>query len=93
MLYLVTEHYLDGPTPVYQRAATQGRMLPDGLSYLDSWIVDDDRLDRCFQLMATDDVALFEVWTEKWRDLVSFEIFPVVTSAETASRVNLYSND
>jgi hypothetical protein len=86
MLYMVIERYVSGPGPVYERAASKGRMLPDGLVYIDSWVVDAS-LDRCFQLMETDDPALFEVWTRRWRDLVEFEVFPVVTSAEAAVRV------
>jgi hypothetical protein len=85
MLYMVIERYLDGPEPVYQRAAESGRMLPAGLSYLSSWVAADD-MDRCFQLMETDDPALFATWTERWSDLVAFEIVPVVTSAEAAAR-------
>jgi hypothetical protein len=85
VLYMVIERYLAGPGPVYKRAASNGRMLPDGLAYVDSWVVDGS-LDRCFQLMETDDPALFEVWTRRWHDLVEFEVFPVVTSAEAAVR-------
>lgn len=85
MLYMVIERYLAGPEPVYERAASQGRMLPDGLSYVDSWVVDGS-LDRCFQLMQTDDPTLFEVWTGRWDDLVEFEVIPVVRSAEAAAR-------
>ncbi len=55
MLFMVIERYTQGPEPVYQRAAEKGRMLPDGLRYVDSWIVDDGAFDRCFQLMETDD--------------------------------------
>jgi len=58
-------------------------MLPDGLRYLDSWVVA-GTLDRCFQLMQTDDPALFDVWTGCWRDLVTFDIYPVVTSAQAS---------
>ncbi len=87
MLYLVVEHYRHGPGPVYERAATDGRLLPEGLTYLDSWVVDDDALDTCFQLMATEDRALLEVWTARWADLATFEIHPVLTSAEAAARV------
>jgi hypothetical protein len=86
---MVIEHYTAGPRAVYERAAAQGRMLPEGLRYLDSWIVDDDRLDRCFQLMETDDPALFDVWLERWRDLGEFEVLPVIDSAEAATRVNV----
>jgi hypothetical protein len=85
MLYMVIERYLAGPGRVYERAASHGRMLPDGLAYIDSWVVDGS-LDRCFQLMETDDPALFEVWTRRWHDLVEFEVFPVVTSADAAVR-------
>jgi hypothetical protein len=57
---------------VYQRFREKGRMLPDGLVYLDSWLEKDG--DRCFQLMETNDRALFDQWTECWKDLVRFEI-------------------
>ena len=83
MLYMVIERYLDGPGPVYRRAAESGRMLPEGLAYVSSWVVAED-MGRCFQLMETDDPALFDAWTERWSDLVAFEIVPVLTSAEAA---------
>ena len=79
MLYMVIEKYRHGPGPVYQRAAERGRMLPEGLRYVDSWVVDDGRLDRCFQLMETDDPGLFGIWQEQWADLTEFEIVPVVS--------------
>jgi len=86
MLYMVIERYLSGPGPVYERAAARGRMLPEGLTYVDSWVTDEDGLGRCFQLMETSDPALFDVWFERWSDLVGFELYPVVTSAEAAAR-------
>lgn len=89
VLYMVIEHYTSGPRPVYARAVERGRMLPDGLRYIDSWVVDDDRLDRCYQLMETDDPALFEVWLDNWRDLGTFEIHRVLPSAEAARRVDV----
>jgi hypothetical protein len=57
---MVIERFVRGARPVYERAAEKGRMLPEGLVYLDSWI--DESLARCFQLMETDDPALFEEW-------------------------------
>jgi hypothetical protein len=84
MLYMVIERYLAGPGPVYARAAAHGRMLPEGLAYVSSWVTAGD-MDRCFQLMETADPALFDAWTERWDDLVSFEIVPVVTSAQAAA--------
>jgi hypothetical protein len=89
MLYMVVETYTAGPGPVYERASRQGRMLPPGLHYLDSWVVADDRLDRCFQLMETDDPALFEVWQRAWADLGTIEVHPVIDSTEAARRVNV----
>jgi hypothetical protein len=81
---MVIETFLRGAAPVYERAAERGRMLPAGLSYVDSWV--DDRLERCFQLMETDEPGLFEEWTGAWSDLVGFEIVPLVGSAEAAAR-------
>ena len=77
---------MKGAPPVYERAAEHGRMLPAGLVYVDSWI-DERTLDRCFQLMETDDPSLFDVWIEPWQDLAQFEIVPVIGSAEAAARV------
>ncbi|HUF99787.1 MAG TPA: DUF3303 family protein [Ilumatobacter sp.] len=89
MLFMVVEHFRAGPGPVYGRAALHGRMLPDGLEFIDSWIVDDERMDRCFQLVHTDDPALFDVWIERWRDLVDFEIIPVIQSEAAARKTNV----
>jgi uncharacterized protein DUF3303 len=83
--YMVIETFVAGPGPVYARAAERGRMLPVGLAYIDSWI-DAERLDRCFQLMETDDPSLFDEWTARWSDLAEFELVPVITSAEAAER-------
>ena len=82
---MVIETYSQGPRPVYARAAERGRMLPPGLVYLESWI-DERRLDRCFQLMETEDAGVFETWIAEWSDLVEFEIVPVIGSAEAAAR-------
>lgn len=61
-------------------------MLPPGLLYIDSWI-DERTLDRCFQLMETDDPALFDHWFSHWSDLGAIEVVPVITSAEASKRV------
>jgi Protein of unknown function (DUF3303) len=84
MRYMVIETFRRGARPVYERARDRGRMLPDGLTYLDSWV--EPGLGRCFQLMETDDPALFERWTALWDDLAEFEIVPVLSSAEAAAR-------
>jgi hypothetical protein len=85
VLYMVIERFTHGPRPVYERAAEQGRLLPDGLAYVDSWV--DERLDRCFQLMETDDARLFDDWIARWSDLAEFEVVPVIKSADAGARV------
>lgn len=83
MLYMVIEHFKAGAAPeIYRRARTQGRSLPPGLAYISSWV--DKDFKTCWQVMQTDDPALFEAWTSAWKDLVDFEIIPVRTSAEAA---------
>ena len=84
---MVIETFTRGARPVYERAAERGRMLPPGLEYVDSWI-DERRLDRCFQLMETDDPTLFDGWIASWSDLAEFEVVPVIDSAAAAARVS-----
>jgi hypothetical protein len=84
MLYMIVEHFRDGdPVPVYRRFRDQGRLAPDGLRYVASWVTEDLR--RCFQLMECDDRALIAEWTARWEDLVAFDVIPVVTSADAAA--------
>jgi Protein of unknown function (DUF3303) len=81
MLYMVVEKFNQGAAPeIYRRFREKGRMMPDGLEYISSWI--DDDLTMCWQLMRTDVPALFDRWTENWDDLMEFEIIPVRASAE-----------
>lgn len=83
MLYMVIERYRPGAAEeVYRRFRARGRMAPEGLRYLSSWV--DFRFDRCFQVMETDDPSLIDAWTAHWDDLVEFEIVPVRTSSEAA---------
>jgi hypothetical protein len=82
---MVIETFTRGPSPIYARHAERGRMLPPGLTFIDSWI-DERRLDRCFQLMETDDPSLFDEWIAIWSDLGEFEIVPVISSSEAAAR-------
>ena len=83
MLYLVIERFKQGAAEeVYRRARNKGRMLPEGLEYVSSWV--DLEFKTCYQLMRTEDASLFAAWTDAWQDLVEFEIVPVRTSAEAA---------
>jgi hypothetical protein len=81
---MVVETFRHGARPVYARAAERGRMLPEGLEYIESWVSDD--LHRCWQLMEADDPSLFDEWISRWDDLADFEVVAVVSSAEAASR-------
>ncbi len=71
--YMVIETFLPGcKEKIYERFHAQARMLPDGLFYLDSWLEKDG--DRCFQLMETNDISLFQNWLDHWKDLVRIEV-------------------
>jgi hypothetical protein len=86
MLFLVIETFRGGdPRPVYQRFAERGRLAPDGLRYVSSWVTADLR--RCFQVMECHDRALLDDWMAHWSDIVDFQVLPVVTSAEAAVAV------
>jgi len=83
---MVVEHFKAGAAPtIYRRARDEGRMTPDGLEYVSSWV--DVDFKTCYQLMRTDDAALFAVWTNAWKDLIAFEVVPVRTSAEAAQAI------
>jgi hypothetical protein len=86
MLYMVVERFKPGAAPeIYRRARERGRQLPPGLEYVDSWV--DVTFQRCFQLMRTEEPALFDKWIAAWCDLVDFEVVPVRTSSEAAQAI------
>jgi hypothetical protein len=83
MLFMVIENFKHGePEPVYRRFRERGRMMPEGLRYVNSWTT--ANLDKCFQLVECEDQKLLQQWAERWQDLVDFEIIPVMTSSEAA---------
>jgi hypothetical protein len=87
MLYMVIERFKGGdPVPVYRRFRDRGRLAPDGLTYIASWV--SEPLECCYQVMETDDRRLLDAWTAQWSDIVDFEVHPVMTSAEAAARVS-----
>ena len=82
MLFMVIESFKNqNAKAVYKRFQEQGRMMPEGLKYIDSWV--EANFNRCFQLMECDDPLLFQQWILEWQDLMEFEIVPVTTSPET----------
>ena len=86
MLYMVEERFRGGdPVPVYRRFRDAGRLAPEGLRYVASWVSTD--LARCWQVMECDDRALLDAWIARWADLVEFTVHPVMTSADAAAAV------
>jgi Protein of unknown function (DUF3303) len=83
--YMVVEQFGEGRAgDVYRRFAEKGRMLPEGLHHIDSWVAAD--LCTCYQLMETDEFGLFAQWTRHWEDLVEFEIVPIIPSPEARAK-------
>jgi hypothetical protein len=86
MLYMVIERFKPGAAvDVYRRSRAEGRLLPEGLAYVSSWV--DLEFTTCFQLMQTEDESLFQQWLNQWDDLVDFEIIPVRTSADAMQAI------
>jgi hypothetical protein len=86
MLFHVTERFRGGdPEPVYRRFRERGRMAPDGVEYVASWVTDD--LTTCFQVMEADSRDALDVWIERWSDLVDFDVAEVITSDQANRRV------
>jgi hypothetical protein len=84
--FMIIEHFRNGDAvPVYRRLRECGRMAPDGLKYISSWVTPD--LTRCYQIMEAPDRALLEQWMMIWSDLIEFEVHPVITSKEASERI------
>jgi len=85
-LYLVIERFKQrDAVPVYRRFKERGRLAPEGLRYVSSWV--DHELTTCYQVMETDERALLERWIANWSDLVDFEVVPVLTSQAAAAKI------
>ena len=86
MLYMIVEHFRNqDPIPVYRRFRDRGRLAPEGLQYVSSWV--DEKLARCFQLMEARDRGLLDEWIANWTDIVEFEVYPVISSKQAAEAV------
>jgi hypothetical protein len=83
---MVLERFRNGDAaPVYRRFRERGRLAPEGLNYVSSWVTED--LATCYQVMETADRALLEEWMRRWSDLIEFEVHPVITSQQAAERM------
>ena len=85
MLYMIVEHFRGDALSVYRRFRDHGRLAPDGLRYVASWVTLD--LDTCYQVMECEDRTLLEQWLANWADLVDFDVVPVITSADAAAAI------
>ena len=86
MVFMVIEHFRAGKAPeIYRRFRDRGRMAPDGVRYVASWV--DLEFRRCFQVMEAADEAILRKWTKHWNDLVDFEIVAVRTSEQAAAEI------
>ncbi len=81
---MIVETFTHGPAPVYARFRAQGRLAPEGLTYISSVVSEDGNC--CYQLMESPDRALLDVWISAWSDIASFEVVPVISSADAAKR-------
>ncbi|MBS0523259.1 MAG: DUF3303 family protein [Proteobacteria bacterium] len=81
MLFMVVEKFRNQDGKAVYRKLRASRGLPDGLAFVASYVSAD--LSRCFQLMETDDVTLFQRWIADWQELVEFEVVPVAEGKTT----------
>jgi len=87
MLFMIIERFRDqNAKAVYSRFRKKGRLMPDGITFLGSWVAAD--LSRCFQVMECDDITLLQRWAVEWSDLIEFEIVPVVEGKETGAALS-----
>ena len=85
MLYFIIEQFHPGKVKeLYQRFEEKGRMMPEGVSYINSWI--NKELTVCYQVMEADDINKLQEWISNWDDLADFEIIPVITSKEAKEK-------
>jgi len=85
-MYMIVEHFRSGDAvAVYRRFRERGRMAPEGLNYVSSWV--DYNLTRCYQIMEAPDRELLEQWMANWSDLIEFEVHPAITSKEAAEKI------
>ncbi len=88
MLFMVIERFRDGSLKLIgERFQRHGRMLPEGVVYHASWV--DSAGLRCFQVMEAPHRDALDVWAHRWRDLVDFEIVPVLASSDFWAKVKL----
>ncbi len=84
MLYMVIEHYKN-KEEVYRRFREKGRMMPEGVRYVNSWVAEDGN--TCYQINEARSEALLQEWASNWNDVTDFEWIPVISSQEMSDRM------
>ncbi len=85
MQFMVIERFRSGRVKaVYERFAEKGRMLLEGVSYIDSWINEDVTV--CYQVMEAAQPQLLQPWIDAWNDLIEFEVIPVISSLQAKEK-------
>ncbi|MGH2553444.1 MAG: DUF3303 domain-containing protein [Chitinophagaceae bacterium] len=88
MLYMIIEKFHLGKVKtLYERFDDKGRLLPEGVNYVNSWI--DENISICYQVMESETAEKVHEWVSHWNDLADFEIIPVITSAEARKKILL----
>ena len=82
---IIERFRLDKVKAMYKRFEEKGRMLPQGVNYINSWINEDVTI--CYQVMESDNKEKIQEWIANWNDLVDFDIIPVITSAQAKEKV------
>ena len=86
MLFMIIERFHSGKVKdLYKRFDEKGRMLPEGVTYINSWI--NEEVTLCYQVMESDNEEKIHEWIAKWNDLADFTIIPVITSAQAKEKV------
>jgi hypothetical protein len=85
-LYMAVENFRNGDAlPAYRRLRDHGRLAPEGLSYISSWLT--ESLDLSYQVMETENRAILDQWISNWSDIVDFELYPIMISKEAAAKI------
>lgn len=88
MKYMIIEKFKEGKVKeVYKRFEEKGRLMPEGLHFINSWITED--VTTCYQVMETDDVTKLHEWVKNWNDLVEIQFIPVINSQQAKEKIFL----
>ena len=82
---IIEKFHADKVKQLYKRFDEKGRMMPEGVKYVNSWINEDPTV--CYQVMEATSITQLHEWIANWNDLVDFEIIPVISSAEAKKRL------